>query len=73
MSVTKLVLFAALTCGVAACANSNGTGVPRGDNSNFSNAVKTDSGLAATGAAGGAGGPGAPPSQAGSVTTRAVP
>ena len=38
----------------------------------FSNAVKTDSGLAATGSAGPNGGAGAPPSNSGGVTTTNV-
>ncbi len=64
MSLSRILLFAVTACGLAACASA--------PPSSFSNAVRTDSGINATGAAGTAGGSGAAAPGAGSVTTTPV-
>jgi hypothetical protein len=65
MSVLRYTILAALALGLAACANS-------APPSSFSNSVRTDSGLSATGAAGPQGGAGSPSPGAGSVGTTPV-
>ena len=62
MAAFRVILFAITACGIAAC---SGPTPP----SAFSPAVKTDSGLAATGSAGPAGGAGAPANGTGNVAT----
>ena len=66
MQRTKMLMVVGAGClALAACSSS-------AQPSDFSNAVRTDSGLAATGAAGAVGGAGAAPRAEGNVATTRV-